>query len=141
MARPCQAGRHRLIYRHCNYWRFRFLVIMLSRAHHASWRSAELAASVVKQVSSRSRGDMFRLKKKRGRRHKSADSLLAAAPVEQQQKKEATFALALAGECLGVRCAHTTRIIYRHQLIRCCLCVCPSILQTCSTRTRWWKYS
>lgn len=39
---------------------------------------------------------MFRLTKKRGRRHKSADSLLLTAPVEQQRKE--TFSLALPGK-------------------------------------------
>ena len=42
------------------------------------------------------RAAMFRLTKKRGRRHKSADSLLVAAPVEQQKKE--TFSLALPGK-------------------------------------------
>ena len=43
---------------------------------------------------------MFRLTKKRGRRHKSADSLLVTAPVQQEKTKKA-FSLLLPGKHIG----------------------------------------
>ena len=65
---------------------------------------------------------MFRLTKKRGRRHKSADSLLVTAPVQQEKTKKA-FSLLLPGKHIG---RHTRSLGVC--VTRACPCVCSSFM-------------
>ena len=72
----------------------------LSRAQTRRVRRVTWSVPIARTLARSHRAEMFRLTKKRGRRHKSADSLLVTAPVQQEKTKKA-FSLLLPGEHIG----------------------------------------